>query len=284
MPGWGHQLAADRVLGEMRELGLTATEFGPEGFLPADPEARRTLLDSHGLSVVGGFMPVMLHDPVRDPLPEVAAALERFCGSRAGVPSAGHGEAMGILVLAAATGLDGYDGRPALADGAWRTLLRNLDRLAAYAADHGVRATLHPHVGTVVERGEEIDRVLDGADIPLCLDTGHLFIGGTDPLALARAAVGRIAHIHLKDVDVTLAGWVQSGEMTYTEAVRAGMYRPLGDGDIDIAGIVRALASNGYDGWYVMEQDTIVDADPAPGTGPSEDVRTSIAYLNKVIS
>jgi inosose dehydratase len=271
VPGWGHQLAPDRVLAEMRELGLAATEFGPEGFLPADPDERGALLESYGLRAVGGFVPAVLHDPARDPLPGVAAQLDSF-------------GAAGTLVLAAATGLDGYDERPVLDDDAWQTLLGNLDRLAAYAADRGVQATLHPHVGTVVERGDEVDRVLAGSGIPLCLDTGHLFIGGTDPLELARMAADRIAHTHLKDVDVALAERVRGGEITYTEAVRAGMYRPLGRGDIEIAGIVGALTDSGYDGWYVMEQDTIVDAAPAPGTGPYDDVRASIAHLRKVIS
>ena len=47
-------------------------------------------------------------------------------------------------------------------------------------------AVLHPHVGTVVERPEEIERVLEGASVPLCLDTGHVMAGGGDPVALAR--------------------------------------------------------------------------------------------------
>jgi inosose dehydratase len=270
VPGWGHQMAPDRVLAEMRELGLAATEFGPEGFLPGDPEERAALLRSYRLSAVGGFVPAVLHDPAYDPLPDVAGALRSF------------GDA-GTLVLAAASGLDGYDERPVLDEAAWAALLGNLDRLAAYAADRGVRATLHPHVGTVVEDRADVQRVLDGSSIPLCLDTGHLFIGGTDPLTLAREAGDRIAHAHLKDVAAGLAGRVQRGDLTYTTAVRAGMYRPLGAGDIDIAGIVGALADSGYDGWYVLEQDTIIDAEPAPGTGPYDDVRASVAFLSKVI-
>jgi inosose dehydratase len=39
VPGWGYQLGPDRVLTEMREVGLTATELGPEGFLPSQPQA-----------------------------------------------------------------------------------------------------------------------------------------------------------------------------------------------------------------------------------------------------
>ena len=263
-------MAADRVLAEMRALGLAATEFGPEGFLPADPGRRAALLESHRLRAVGGFVPVVLHDPARDPLPEVRRALDGF-------------GAADMLVLAAATGLAGYDERPVLDDDGWAALLGNLDRLAAHAADRGVRATLHPHVGTLVESGTEVDRVLHGSHIPLCLDTGHLFIGGTDPLDLVRGAAGRIAHAHLKDADATLAARVRGGDLNYTEAVRAGMYRPLGAGDIDIAAIIQTLTAAGYDGWYVMEQDTVIEAPPAPHAGPYEAVNASIAYLERLV-
>jgi inosose dehydratase len=266
VPGWGHQMSPERVLAEMRDAGLTATEFGPDGFLPADPQRRAGLLAAYDLSAVGGFVPVVLHDPAHDPLPDVARALRGFGDAR-------------TLVLAAATGLDGYDERPALTEENWEVLLANLDRVAAYAAGLGHRACLHPHVGTVVERAAEVDRVLAGSRVPLCLDTGHLLIGGANPLGLARAAAGRIAHVHLKDVDAGLARRVRAGELSYTDAVRAGIYRPLGDGDVDTAGIVTALERAGYDGWFVLEQDRVLTAEPAPGGGPVEDVRRCVAFL-----
>jgi inosose dehydratase len=270
VPGWGYQLGAHRVLTEMREVGLAATELGPEGFLPSDPAELTALLDSFGLSCVGTFAPVLLHEAGHDPLPDIAGPLEALlaCGAD-------------VLVLAAATGTDGYDSRPTLDDHQWATLLSNLDRLSAAAADKGVLAVLHPHVGTMVETREDVDRVLTGSQIKLCLDTGHLLIGGTDPLQLAREVPGRIAHAHLKDVDAVLARRVQAGELSYTEAVRDGMYTPLGGGDIDIAGIVTALRSNGFDGWFVMEQDTILDGEPTD-EGPVRDVQTSVAYVQEV--
>jgi inosose dehydratase len=184
----------------------------------------------------------------------------------------------GVLVLAAVTGLDGYDARPELDETAWRTLLANLDAAAALAAEQGMLATLHPHVGTVVERPDEVRRVLDGCSVQLCLDSGHLLIGGTDPAELARQAPGRVAHAHLKDVDAGWAARVRSGEVSYTDAVARGMYRPLGQGDVDLAGMVGALRGAGYSGWYVLEQDTILDAEPL-GEGPAADVRASVAYL-----
>jgi inosose dehydratase len=254
----------------MREAGLAATELGPEGFLPSDPDELSALLESNGLSCVGTFAPVLLHDAGHDPLPDIAGPLDALvaCGAD-------------VLVLAAATGTDGYDSRPTLDDDQWARLLGNLDRLAGAAADNGVLAVLHPHVGTMVETRSDVDRVLAGAQVKLCLDTGHLLIGGTDPLQLAREAPGRIAHAHLKDVDAGLAARVRAGELTYTEAVREGMYTPLGRGDVDVAAIVTALRGNGFDGWFVMEQDTILDGEPTD-EGPVRDVRTSVAYLRSV--
>ena len=267
VPGWGHQLAPHRVLDEMREVGLAATEVGPEGFLPADPATLAHTLAEHDLHAVGGFVPVVLHVPDHDPSPAVDRVLDGFVAANAGT-----------LVLSADSGLTGYDSRPVLDDGGWRTLLGNLDRLAALAAGRGITAVLHPHVGTMIEKPDEVRRVLDGSGIALCLDTGHLLIGGTDPAELAHQVPDRIAHTHMKDVDARYARRVQGGELTYTEAVREGMYRPLGSGDVDVAAIVAHLEGHGYAGWYVLEQDTILPGDPS-GEGPVADVRTSVEYL-----
>jgi inosose dehydratase len=271
VPGWGYQLGPDRVLAEMRQVGLAATELGPEGFLPGQPDAMARVLGEHHLQAVGGFTPLLLHVAAHDPLPEVDRLLDRYAASGAGV-----------LVLSAVTGADGYDARPVLDDDGWMVLLANLDRLAELAASRGVRAVLHPHVGTMVETGDEVRQVLDGSWISLCLDTGHLLIGGTDPAELAGQAPERIAHVHFKDVDARLAGRVRDGRLTYTQGVREGMYHPLGSGDVDVPAIVGALRARGYSGWYVLEQDTILTEEPR-GDGPVADVRASADYLRSVL-
>jgi len=269
VPGWGYQLPPDRVLREMREVGLAATELGPDGFLPGDPGA---LLSRYGLRAVGGFTPLVLHLPGYDPVPDVEPVLDRYAVSGARV-----------LVLSAATGRDGYDARPELDEAGWRLLLANLDRLGRAAADRGVRAVLHPHVGTMVETGADVRRVLEGSAVALCLDTGHLLVGGTDPAELARQAADRIAHTHMKDVDAALAARVRSGRLSYSDAVRQGMYRPLGTGDVDVAAIVAHLRGVGYAGWYVLEQDTVLTGEPT-GAGPVADVCTSVEYLRSLVS
>jgi len=253
----------------MREVGLAATELGPVGFLPDEPQAKAKVLAGVGLRAVGGFVPVVLHDPGHDPLPEIELALR-------GLTAAGAD----TLVVAAVTGTDGYDVSPVLDVAGWKVLLTNLDQIALVAGRSAITATLHPHIGTMVETADEVERVLAGSTIGLCLDTGHLLIGGADPVALSARHAGRIRHTHLKDVDATWARRVQSGEVTYTDAVRQGMYRPLGRGDVDIAAIVGSLEGSGYNGWYVLEQDTILAGPPAEGDpGPMADVNASIEHL-----
>ncbi len=270
VPDWGYQLSPERVLREMSRLGLSATEFGPAGFLPVQPAARAELLRRHRLRAVGGFLPVPLHDARADPMPAVDLFIDDClaCGAD-------------VVVLAAASGSQGYDQRAVLDRSGWRTVLSNLDRISERAADRGVLATIHPHVGTAIERADEVDMVLSGSRIPLCLDTGHLVVGGADPVALARDHPERVGHVHLKDVDTAMARRVSDGTLTFGDAVRAGLFRPLGRGDIDIATLVSSLETAGYRGWYVLEQDVMLGMEPA-GEGPLADVRVSLAYLMNV--
>ncbi|HVE24081.1 MAG TPA: TIM barrel protein [Sporichthya sp.] len=265
VPGWGYQLPTDLVLSEMAAAGLRAAEFGPDGFLPDSGSARAATLHRHGMSAVGGFVPVVVHVDEVDPhhYDELFGAFKE-----AGA---------GVVVFAAVSGQDGYDRRPELDEHQWAMLCMNLDRLADRATAFGLRATLHPHVGTLVERPQEIDRVLRGATIGLCLDTGHCLAGGGDPLALAKVATKRIKHVHLKDVDAALAARVRAGDLTYTEAVRRGMYRPLGAGDSRVAEIVAVLEAGGYDGWYVLEQDRILPAPRGSADGPDAEAADAAA-------
>lgn len=272
VPGWGHQMSQSRVLREMTELGLSACEFGPLGFLPIDAAGRVATLREHGMSAVGGFVPVLLHDEAHDPTSEIRAELEVFRAAGADV-----------MVLAASSGGDGYDTRPVLTDEQWSTLFRHLAELEALATEYGVLAVIHPHVGTMVETKDDIERVLAGSSIGFCLDTGHMFIGGTDPVEFARDHADRVRHVHAKDVNLAIAGAVKSGELTYYDGVIAGMYVPLGQGDVDVASIVRSLEAASYTGWYVLEQDNVVITEPAEDAGPAVDARISVDYLRSLL-
>jgi inosose dehydratase len=150
------------------------------------------------------------------------------------------------------------------------------------ARERGLALAVHPHHGTAIERATHVSRLLETSSVSLCLDTGHLMVGGADPLEMARSASGRIAHVHMKD---GVAGWaerVRSGRSGYAEAVRGGMYRSLGAGDLDIEGIVRTLHEGGYRGWYVLEQDAMLEAAPEEGKGPVRDAAASLEFFRRL--
>lgn len=272
-PGWGHLMDRDRVMSEMVDVGLKATEMGPDGYLPLDPDELTDYVAGYGLSIVGAFVPAILYRP--DLLDSQLAYANRAARQLAAAGSE-------VLVLGPATAQDGYDQSLELSDDEWQSWFSNMDRLVEVVGDHGLATAVHPHWGMVIERPEHIERMLDSCDAGLCLDTGHVFLGGGDPVQIARTAPDRVDHVHLKDVDGDLAERVLRGEISFHDATVADMFTPLGDGAVDIAGVIRALEAAGYQGWYVLEQDKVLDADPAEGEGPVGDAQSSVEFLREL--
>jgi inosose dehydratase len=126
----------------------------------------------------------------------------------------------------------------------YRLLGAGLDRVVDIAEQHGLTASYHPHLGTMAESPDEIERVFTNSRIAFCPDTAHLAAGGGDPAALILALSDRVAHVHLKDL--------------VREPVS---FQPLGEGDLDFDSILSAVQEVGYDGWLVVELDTY-DGDP----------------------
>ncbi len=270
VPGWGVQLPPETVLPEMSSVGITATEAGPDGYLGDDVAAIGALLERHGLRLIGGFLPVVLHDPAARgaTLASARQAAVRF-------------QALGASFLVSALVLDFDWSTPRkLSRDEWKHVYDGFDRLDEVADNHGLTHVLHPHWGTLAERRDEVWRTLEDSEVLFCLDTGHLALGETDPVEFAEAAGSRIAHAHLKDASSVIAGRLRSGEIGLVPAVQAGLFRALGDGDAPVAATVRALERSGYDGWYVLEQDLSLDSgDPAAVEEATENVRRSIEFL-----
>lgn len=183
------------------------------------------------------------------------------------------------MVLGPASHLDGYDTSIDMDEVEWNTFLANLKRLQDVVQKNGLTTGLHPHWGMAIERPDHIERLLDSCDVNLCLDTGHLFLVGADLVEVAKSAAGRVVHVHLKDVDAGFAERVRAGETGFKQAVVDGLFRPLGRGDVDIAGLIRELEAAGFDKWYVIEQDTSLTGEPAPGQGPKADAALSVRFL-----
>lgn len=273
VPGWGLQLAPERVLAEMQEVGLQATELGPRGFLPEGASSLRGILTEHRLRLVGGFLPLVLHDPEQRhlALAEAEASIRQLAAAEAEV-----------LVLGAVTGKSGYESPGALDSREWRYLSDSIAAVEDLAAQSGLIVTLHPHHGTMVQSREQIEYLLGATNVALCLDTGHFLLGGGDPVKLAEEAAGRVSHVHLKDVTRDLVEQVRVGRLSYHDAVRAGMYRPLGEGEAEIGTVVAVLEAHGYRGWYVLEQDTILDQYPEAGEGPKRAAARSARFLESL--
>lgn len=259
----------------MRDLGLTETELGAPGFLPADPAAAQALLAEYSIRLTGGFTPIEAHsrDRQENMLEQVntVAALLAGAGARFFITAAVMDEAWSIP-----RELDASE---------HRTMVETFARIDEICQAHGLRQVLHPHVQTVIETADDVNRVLDSCDVNWCLDTGHLAIGGVDPVAFARDAIDRVGHVHLKDVRLDLVPEVLRREKSLMSATQEGLFTRLGEGDVDIAGVVQALESRGYRGSYVIEQDTAVLGElPELGQGPVDEVRSSLRYLTETVA
>jgi len=271
VPGWGLMPEPERVLAEMEQLGVRATELGAPGFFPVDHREVCRMLERHHLELVGGFCPLVLHEPRCDAAEARDAALDL---ARAG----GR-----ILVLALVQDAR-WSAPQELDDGAWSRLADHVARLRALAARCGVTVALHPHVDTLIETAEHVQHALERLDVGWCLDTGHLLIAGVDPAQFAREHGDRVVLVHLKDVDATLAARLRAGRLSLLQGARQGLFLPLARGDARIGPVLQALAAHRYGGWLVLEQDTAITADePAAQSAPSRDARQSIAFLDDAL-
>ena len=142
----------------------------------------------------------------------------------------------------------------------YERLAEGLDRVADIAERRGLVASYHPHLTTIVEGPDQVDRILSLSRIGFCPDTGHLAAGGGDPVDLVRRYAGRVTHVHLKDFRADPFGFL-----------------PLGRGAVDLPGVLQALLAAGYDGWATVELDAY---DGAPGDAAVE----SFGYLQSLMA
>jgi inosose dehydratase len=275
VPDWGAMLPTDRVLGEMAGLGFAATELGAPGFLPDDPEELKEKLAEFGMVLLGGFTPVILHN--RD---ERQATIESATATARLFQKAGATKFVSSVVV----DMDWSHPRPLSAD-EHKHMIEMFGVIDDICGEHGLEQVLHPHVQTLVETKDDMARVLDSCDVRFCLDTGHVAFGGQDPVEFAKNAFERVGHVHLKDIRLDMTEAVLRREVSLMSATQAGVFTVLGEGDVDILGVVQTLESSGYRGWYVIEQDTAITGGfPSDGEGPVNQVAASLKYLTDVVA
>jgi inosose dehydratase len=146
--------APETVLPEMAQVGMRGTELGPPGFLSEDPIALAALLARHGLALVGGFVPLVLHER------EIDTALVEAERSARLISGAGGK----MLVLAAVEDADWSSPQP-LDDEGWRRLTAHLAAIESLASQFGMVACLHPHAGTLIETADQVRRALEMVEV-----------------------------------------------------------------------------------------------------------------------
>lgn len=270
VPGWGVQLPPDRVLSEMHQLGFRATELGSAGYLPEDPTVLRRTLADHDLTLTGGFVALVLHDEA-----VIDETLRRATEAAELLADAGARN----FVSCAVSDVNDWS-RPELSDDQWATLARSIEQVDTICTERGLQQVFHCHVDSLVETAEEVERVLASTTVRFVLETGHMSIGGLDPLEFATRYPDRVGLVHLKDVRHDIADQLNADELSLMEAVQAGLFPSLGDGDVPLAETIRTLEQAGYRGLYVIEQDAAITGElPAEGEGPVTDVRRSAEFI-----
>lgn len=263
----------EQMLDEMAASGYEGTEISYH--FPMDVERLRADLARRNLRAASTFHEVNLLDRAshESEIARLLPVAERLQALGSDVLILSDRATPARLAIAGRVAPDGSDG---LDEAQWQALAAGLNRIGATLRQRGMRAVVHPHVGTYVETRAEIDRLCrltDPALVGLCPDTGHLAYAGADPEAVFADYAARVWYVHLKDIDAARLEQVRRERLSFPAAVRLDTFVPLGTGMVDIARIVHALEAAGYDGWIIVEQD-------AP-TDPLAAARQSRSYLRE---
>lgn len=252
----GNAYTWQEYLDQVAASGYRGTELGPFGFLPKDKAVLGPELEKRGLTLIGATHVHTFGDRASAPvlmstLRELAPLLKDL--------GAKH------LVI-----MDESNWYPARQEGVldregWDGLTATVrEAQAVIEGEFGLKASFHPHIGTAVEFERQIDRLLEETEIDLCFDTGHHAFWGQDPLAYMEKVWGRIAYMHLKNVDAAVRQRVLDGKLSVAASYGAGVMAPLPDGAVDIQAVMRFLDAKGFDGPIVVEQDIAENAVETP--------------------
>lgn len=255
MPELGGDTPVETVLADARDLGFSGVELG--GKFPKDPAVLAPLLERYRLELVGGWYSAsLLVHSAQDEIARLQPHLNllKTMGSRvficAETSNAIHGDRSRPL-----------SSTPRLVAREWSRFGARLTELADYITGEGLRFAYHHHLGTVVERTEDLEQFIDntGAAVGLTLDTGHAALAGIDAMAVVRSFPERIMHVHCKDVRLDVFDSLQRRDGSFLEGVLDGMFTVPGDGALDYDEFMQALADIRYNHWIIIE----AEQDPA---------------------
>ncbi len=269
----GGATTLDACLSEMKAAGYAGSELGHK-FPRTSPELAAALA-KHGLRLVSGWHSTYFAEKEHEA--EMAAArvhlkLLKECGATVFIAA----ECSRRIYNIADAPLGWTDDRPRLDDAGWTRVARGLTQLAAECKAVGLTLVYHHHMGTVVQTGAELDRLM--AEVPtlgLLFDPGHLAFAGVDPTEVLRRYGARVGHVHLKNVRAAVVKQARAEKWSFRRAVVSGVFTvpgdgSPGDGSVDFLQAFQRLADHGYSGWLVVE----AEEDPAKAPPLAKALRT----------
>ncbi len=247
------------VLDEVSGAGYAGIDLGPVGYLGNGPVLAERLA-GRNLGLAGAYLefPFADHAALERLYPDLDAMLDTFDAVRGVVPGPPPRPTIADASSDARRlkpGRSHADPSLGLDEDAWAAFAVGLQSVLARCRDRGYEPTFHPETGTFVEAPWEIEKVLEISDVDLCLETGHIFVCGGDPLEVLRRTPERVNHVHLKDaVRSRMDGLIADGEPSPAIWTRE-VFCALGEGDVDLEGVLAELERLNFAGWLVVEQD-----------------------------
>lgn len=239
--------SATEVLDAVQAAGYEGIDLGPVGYLGLGADLKRAL-EARDLVLTGGYAQIDVAAPDLTELGQICDQFDAVVSDKLFLP------------------------RPTVAlIGSAGDIAAVVGDVASYCAGRGYEAVLHNEVGTQLAGQDSLIAVLESTDAKLCLDTGHLVAAGGDPLAILANWRDRVTHVHLKD---------SSSAGPLTDAMQLwenDVFCRLGEGVSRVGEVLDALRAGGYQGWIVVEHDTLPTS---PGKA-IDDQRRNRQYLRE---
>jgi sugar phosphate isomerase/epimerase len=122
-----------------------------------------------------------------------------------------------------------------------KTKIDDLARLGKRCKRAGLQLVYHNHQPEFTAGGLETDALLKGTDpelVSLLFDIGHAFRAGADVVAFFAKHHARIDAMHLRDI-------------------RDKKQVPLGQGELNFAGLAAAATKTAWPGWLTVEEENL---------------------------
>jgi inosose dehydratase len=277
-PELGKEISFEQIIREMSEAGYCGTELGNK--YPRDVSVLKKALHEQGLYLSSAWFSTFFTEPE-----QYEHTLSRFMHHLSFMRAMG---ASFINVCECGHAIQGTERpifspyKPEFSEEQWDKLIQGLHTIGRIAHDFNMHLVYHYHAGTGVFYEREIDYLMENTSpqlISLLLDTGHAAFADVDSLDLINKYHNRILYVHLKDVRSDVLHKVKNEQMSFMDAVRAGVFTVPSDGALEFAPILHKLKKHHYSGWMIVE----AEQDPAKAP-PLEYAKKAYEFLQQYIN